>query len=221
VTGVELRVSDTTNCPTDTDSGANTEVLGSSTGARGNVTGKSSREIAALLGIPCTQGSLLTFQVCAVGTGTPTTSTPTQSGSLQMDFVRPVAPTITGVSPGEGSLNVSWNVASSAERYVVTATPRGGGTVVSTDPDGVTGTSHRVVGVVNGTTYDVTVVGLSAGGNEGAPSAPVEGTPADVNDFWEYYRGKGGRDHGGCSTTGGGALSLLALAPFVLRRKRK
>jgi hypothetical protein len=81
-------------------------------------------------------------------------------------------------------------------------------------------TDVRLDGLVIGTQYDVVVIAISEGGNESDKSPVATGTPVVVNDFWRLYRNAGGGEEGGCSTTGGVSLALLAFAPFALRRRR-
>lgn len=87
------------------------------------------------------------------------------------------------------------------------------------------GTSRGVVrGLVNGQNYRVTLAGRDAAGNYSPASASLEGTPMDVQDFFEAYVEAGGSEEGGfgCSSAGGGLASLAsALAALSLTRRRR
>lgn len=83
----------------------------------------------------------------------------------------------------------------------------------------VSGSGARVGGLANGTTYTVYVVAVSSSGNDSGPSGPGTGTPLPFESFWENYQGANGGEQGGCGG-GTGALSLLALLPLALRRRR-
>jgi len=95
--------------------------------------------------------------------------------------VAPYAPTSVTVTPGRKQLGVSWTApidgGSPLSSYDVTVTPQGGAPV--TTSTGSTATSFSATGLVNGTTYDVTVAATNAIGT-GAASAPVSGAPSAV-----------------------------------------
>lgn len=77
------------------------------------------------------------------------------------------------------------------------------------------GTSSGVVrGLVNDQLYRVTLAGRDAAGNYSPVSGSLEGTPMDVQDFFEAYVEAGGGEEGGfgCASAGsGGAFPSLAL----------
>jgi Fibronectin type III domain len=223
---VDLRISDTVNCPfptQNTNTNAKTSSLGVFTGLSGSLS--TPRAAADFLppGITCEDGVLRSINVCAVITTAGTdAATGTQSAVIQLDGKTPTPPANVRVTPGDSALDVTWDAASSANRYRVEATPQAGGETVRSSE--TTDTSRRISRLVNGTTYDVGVVALSIGGNPSALSAVVAGTPVEVDDFWRRYQGSpGAHEQGGCSTGGSGTLalsSLLGLLPLVLRRRR-
>jgi hypothetical protein len=216
-TSVELRISDTANCPVDTESGTETTVvLQTISGPTGTSTSRSASDLVRQLAFACDAGTSRSLHVCAVGTNgtTPTT----QSAIVPVDTALPTKPTVLSLAVGEGALDVRWQLESNAVRYRVEATEQGT-TNVSRSPE-VTGDSRRISGLRNGVPYEVRVVGISEAGNESTPSEPLVGTPQLVNDFWEGYRSAGGSEQGGCGTGGAGALALLGLVPLALRRSR-
>lgn len=88
------------------------------------------------------------------------------------------------------------------------------------------GTTHGVVrGLVNDQTYRVTLAGRDLAGNYSPISEPLEGTPMDVQDFFEIYVEAGGSEEGGfsCSSAGGtpflGAVGLALAIGTLLRRR--
>lgn len=75
------------------------------------------------------------------------------------------------------------------------------------------GTSRGVVrGLVNGQAYRVTLAGRDAAGNYSPASQSLEGTPMDVQDFFEAYIEAGGSEEGGfgCSSAGRRPVSIIA-----------
>ncbi len=121
----------------------------------------------------------------------------TASAVVTWQLERPPPTTAVSVSIGEKALNVSSSegttatgaTASTASYGVFAAA--GGGTVSSAD---TTGTSLRLAGLENGTTYDVWVVAYSEAANPSDASALVAGTPQPVYDFYELYRAEGGAE---------------------------
>lgn len=147
------------------------------------------------------------------------------SAPLKYQLTRPPAPISVAVAPGEKALHVSWtegdatsDAPASSETYRVFAAANGV-TVHSSETDG---TSVRLDGLTNGTTYDVWVVAYSAGGNPSDESVHASGTPVPVMDFWEAYETAGGVDSGGCSQGGdAGPFALVAAGLALLRAVRR
>ncbi len=119
-----------------------------------------------------TDGTAYIFQVSAVnsfGTGDPSTASASVSPSAP-----PSAPTISGVTPGDGSLSVAFPAPASGSpilnyEYQV----NGDGNWIS---GGTASSPVQVNGLVNGTQYSVQVRAVSAIG-AGAASVPAVGTP--------------------------------------------
>jgi hypothetical protein len=154
----------------------------------------------------------------------------TATGNAALEVSPPPIPINVSVSPGDSALFVSWTDGTlnadgttstvAATSYNVTAT----NPLVATDTRtrNFTGkTNQRISGLTNGTTYDVTVTAVSAGGNESASSLAATGQPAPVSGFWEQYRAAGGIEQGGCGggAAGVGSLLVLALALAAARRR--
>jgi hypothetical protein len=157
--------------------------------------------------------------------GGTTTAAPlaTIGGSIVLDGQVPAKPVITGITPGDGALNVSWSAGSNdggvSKTYQATATPVTTGSPVRSSEN--SSLSARVDGLQAEADYNVTVVAFSEGGNPSLPSASVVGTPVRVDDFWRHYLGDGGREQGGCGHDGAGLLALLPMAALLPRLRRR
>ncbi len=87
-----------------------------------------------------------------------------------------LAPELTGVTPGIGQFTATFTPHGPADSYTVTAVPVGGGsTVTATD----TGSPITVTGVVDGTTYDVSVT-ATRDAETSAASNVLQVTPGDT-----------------------------------------
>lgn len=86
-------------------------------------------------------------------------------------------------------------------------------------------TSGVIRDLVNGQAYSVTIVGRDAAGNYSPVSDAIEGTPMDVQDFFEAYVEAGGGEEGGfgCASAGLGHGAWMGLMPLIgallLRRR--
>lgn len=153
------------------------------------------------------------------------------TGSLTLDLQSPPAPENVQTTPGDSALNVSWTqgtgsadggTTGAATGYNVYCDLHPAATPIGKRCASVTGAgtlNTRLNGLTNGTDYDIEVTAVSQGGNESGRSAQVTGTPQTVNDFWRQYRGAGGREAGGCASGAAGLVAVVALLPFVLRRR--
>jgi hypothetical protein len=226
-----LEASDTSGCPDATSSNnAHTKALGTSITASNNSgvypssgTVNAATTLLPGLNIQC-RGAQTPVYICVRSfdaSGAQISAT-AATATITVDGAQPAPPTGVVVTPGDSALNVSWSSSSSsadggtsgvASSYRVVATSTVDGT---TKTQTVTGTSARIEGLTIGTTYAVTVVAISTGGNESDPSAAVNGTPVQVDDFWRLYKSAGGREQGGCSTGAAGLLALVGAA-FALR----
>lgn len=85
---------------------------------------------------------------------------------------------VTGltITPGDGQLTISWDVAAGATSYGVLID----GSPVTPDP---TGTTHIETGLTNGQTYNISVVGRNASGDSPNPALGT-GTPATAESFF-------------------------------------
>jgi hypothetical protein len=165
----------------------------------------------------------------------PTTASVVQTlwqGVLNFQTALPPRPTISNVNAGDSQLTVTvlagtadatYAAIDSITYYVYCADPAG--TVVTAGP-GNAAANIVCSGLVNNTQYSITAVGVSAAGNLGPTSTPpVTGTntiPLPFQDFWNVYKGDGGKEEGGCGIGGLGALAPVAavLALLALRRRR-
>ncbi len=146
------------------------------------------------------------------------------SGTFLFQLARPPPPVLNSVDPGNGALTANFQAGTATGLDTATSASYrvdvylGGALAAS-----ATGTTSgiRVDGLANNTTYTVDVVALSPSpaSNESAPSNALTGTPLPFDSFWTAYQNAGGREQGGCGG-GAGALSLLALLPLALGRRR-
>lgn len=236
-TSYDLYVSDTSGCPqkgstvNGVTSTANTNSIQTGIGQTSLNEGDTAATVLSKAAVACSSATTSLF-LCVFATGSnASTTTPLATGTLQLDLVAPAAPNLLGVSPGDGSLKVSWSVGAgsadagtsgSANSYRVYYAPADGSAAEKFAAFSGSGTtSGRVTGLTNGVTYDVTVTALTIGSNESARSSALTGTPIPVEDFWRLYQNAGGREQGGCATGAAGLAALVALAPLVLRRKRR
>lgn len=192
----------------------------------------------------CTTTPSVKVTIC-VQLWTADTAATTPNASVAKDLVvetsPPNAPTGLAVTAGDQALNVSWNSVPATNTSVAAGSYRVDVKSISTAancnplPDPLTdaclgalvasstsgGTSQRVTGLVNNTTYGVQVYAISAGGNVSVPAAPVAGTPIPVYDYWELYKKMGGQEEGGCGGGPAGVLSLLAVAGLLAVSRRR
>ncbi len=136
-------------------------------------------------------GDTYSFVVAAVnsaGTSSlsaPVTGVPSTVPVAGIPSTVPAAPSITSVTSGVASLVVDWTPPTDAggspiTGYRLVATPIGPGSPVTLSPDAPAGaTSATIPGLVNGTTYSVTVAAVNVNGLSN-PSAPVTGVPSTV-----------------------------------------
>ncbi|BDG08880.1 fibronectin type III domain-containing protein [Anaeromyxobacter paludicola] len=229
-TNLSLYVSDTSGC-IDTGS-SSTTVRGTAIDASASASGPSTNPVttasnaASLAGL----GGCNTYQPIyfCLFDGAPSSTTLVAQGSIQLDGLRPAAPDIQSVTPGNAALTVYWTAgtgsdggttgaAKSYEAHAVNAS----NTSEDHSQTVTSGTSVRIGGLQNDVTYNVYVYALSAGGNYSAASAAVQGSPIPVDDFWTSYKNAGGRDSGGCSSGAAGAVALLLSPLLLLARKRR
>jgi predicted RNA-binding protein with TRAM domain len=96
----------------------------------------------------------------------------------------PSAPTVSAVTPGNGSVTITWDLPSSAGTSPITGyqiVPYIGGSAQTPIIVGDT-LSHAVSGLINGTTYTFTVEAVNDVGSGAASAASSPVTPATVPD---------------------------------------
>ena len=132
------------------------------------------------VGIACILGPADADQLHQFWNTTITVSTNPSGGPAQISWSQgavPTAPTLTGLTPGPGSLAAAFTPVASTPAttgFTVTATPAGGGTAVTATG---AGSPITVTGLTNGVAYDVTVRATNSAGNS-AESNTLPGTPA-------------------------------------------
>jgi hypothetical protein len=127
---------------------------------------------------------------------------------FERDYTVPTNPTISAVDEGETNLKVSWDHSTSEAEttYTVyyaqqsfTSDDIAAGNIAS--KSGITVTNdYQLTGLENNVKYYVGVAAVDRYDNESPicdPDELGEGTPILVDDFFEYYKGQGGREEGG------------------------
>jgi len=120
---------------------------------------------------------------------------------VHFDRIPPPAPLINSIVPGENSLQVylEWGQNSSeSDKYGFNVYYRKTGSNEEPQVDrGVKTTRHKITGLVNNVSYDVWAEQIDKAKNVSEKSAVVTGTPREVLDYYEYYKGSGGKEEGG------------------------
>ena len=228
---IEVYGSDTSGCATG-DSSVSTAVLVSDlsssrtsypTSGEANITLADVLSAAGKTVSDC-EGTDFRVYVCVKLLDSAGSVVATGSAGIKLQLERAPAPVGVSTAVGERALWVSWSAgdattaAPAASATYQAFASAGGETYTSSE---TSGTTIRLGGLENGTTYDVWVVAYSAAGNTSAKSEPSVGTPQHVSDFYELYTASGGSTSGGCAQ--GGAAGLLSLAGVlgVLRRRAR
>ena len=128
-----------------------------------------------------TNGTSYNVQIKAVnaqGDGTATGSTAATPG------IAPGAPTITGITAGNGQLSVAFNAPASNGGYAISnyQYSTNGGTSYTAVAPSQTTSPIIITGLTNGTTYTVLIKAVNSIG-AGTASNSLSGTPALVNDL--------------------------------------
>lgn len=132
------------------------------------------------VGIACTLGPASATQMKTFWNLQKTFTANATGGPAQVSWVKgavPAAPTLVSVVPGDGRLTANYTATASdppTTSFTVAAVPQGGGTTVTATS--ASATSQTLTGLVNGTTYNVTVKATNSTGDS-APSNTVAGTP--------------------------------------------
>lgn len=236
ITSTTVYVDSASGCATNSSTRKSLAAATTSTPTNGTVGNLAPLTIMTTLssGATCAAPVNNTLYFCAHGTDSAGNSVAIASGTVVIDFETPGRPTMTGATPGEAALNLSWSAGSGtiSGYRVVTGIPP----VAPAPPDYLpisvdlwtdvhaadlnNVSSYRMSGLVNNQPYWSYVFARSAGGNPGLLSGAILGTPQAVDDFWKHYRNAGGVEEGGCGGSAG-LLALAALAPFVARLRRR
>jgi hypothetical protein len=186
-------------------------------------------DIFAAVKVDCTaQNGDLVINICAQAYNSSGAEAGIATGKLTLSTSAPGAPPFANASPADdGALQIDWgrpNSSPPAADYVITATGRTIDTTPHSAGDLVT-LSYVMKGLVNGVTYDISVVARSAAGNPG-PAATTFATVVPVSNFWDVYHdappdGFGGREKGGCSAGAAGPVALLGVAALLAAIRRR
>jgi len=169
------------------------------------------------------------------GSNNPQTNFAVASASVTISTSLPQVPVITGITPGDGALNVSWEPGSVGTGSAITqqveievepiASTTGAFDTGGLRSVGTFGASPaRVERLMNTVIYDVRARAFSDTGNvsDFTPAGVTTGMPMFVNDFWNLYKKDGGRETGGCGAGAAGPVGLgILLATLALIRRRK
>ena len=235
VTGQRWRLAvyaDTDTCPSTAVSSTASNVVADQLAVVGNATATVSVGAGVLptaANVTCvTSGSAADVfkKICVwlvTNPGATETSISVAQGPFTFQLARPPPPVLNSVTPANSALEVSFTRGADVgedkavpDEYRVEA--YFGTTLVSSVTTGNT-SGVRVGGLTNFTYYDVQVVAISSAGNESDPSNRMTEAPLPFESFWDRYQASGGQEQGGCGG-GAGPLSLLALLPLALRRRR-
>lgn len=171
----------------------------------------SSSEITAriafsdLIGSACDVGTTGTANIYLIIENPTTPEVQFEKIEVIVDLERPVAPTITSLSPGDGRFtvkfsddtneagatkyNVYWDEVDFTEDALSTVNKKTGLSAKSVD---VSSSSLE-----NGVPVYVRVSAVDDADNESTLSNSMTVTPVDTADFWEHYKSQGGPEPGG------------------------
>jgi hypothetical protein len=209
-----------TVCP----SGAGTVTTVAASSSVAQVISVGAASLVSAAGLQCSNTSNPTINVCIhyVPSGS-SAVTGSAVGTISLSTQPPSAPYIWLVEPADGALLVHWNPGggTAPSYYQIVATAGGvsrySGNIFSADQN----VNGRITGLTNGTTYAVTVIAYSSGGDAGPASNEVPATPQPTAGFFDRYQAAGGKEQGGCASgpAGLGALLLSAAGLAGLRRR--
>jgi uncharacterized protein (TIGR03382 family) len=192
--------------------------------------------LVGVAGLGCSDGQnvFICVQGVVSGTNNTTTNFAIASASITISTSIPKIPVVTGISPGDRALNVSWEPGTAGTATAKTVNVELEATLVDTVGNPIVGAGTltsprfgaspaRFEKLVNGQGYAVRARAFSDADNVSTTFSPaVIGTPQPVNDFWDTYKAEGGRDTGGCSSGLAGPLGLgVLIATLALARRRK
>jgi hypothetical protein len=194
---------------------------------------------SASMASPTTPG---TVYVCVTLTAANATA-PAETGYVKVQYstTKPAAPPVGGfvINPGNQQLHVSWTPADASvtithwHLYCEADGSDAGissifdmahySTDVASGTSGsITQTSDEQMALVNGQSYSIAITATDSYGNESDFSGISSGNiPYPVDDFYQYYRDKGGSALGCASSDGAAWMALIAGLLFVVLRARK
>ena len=170
-----------------------------------------------------------TYHIQAAGYSDQEASNINLTYTFMSSSTAPTAPSITGITPGNGTLSVAFTAPVSDGGSAITNykySTDNGGTFTAVSPASTT-SPILISGLTNGTTYQVKILAVNSVG-DGAASAAVSGTPAASGTSygtWETTNGASGganadSNHNGVSNgieffMGGTAASPATLPALV------
>lgn len=126
-----------------------------------------------------------------------------QTIAFEVDLQPPSPPAITDITPGDTSLRVSWEDQSNAGEdgitYKVYWCPQeftNSNRDACKHSNDLTALSYQISGLENNKTYFIGVSAKDKHDNEGLLSELSNGTPVEVQDFFEHYKDSGGKENG-------------------------
>lgn len=131
--------------------------------------------------------------------------------TFEMDYTFPEAPTVSSIEAGEKNLYIIWSDSDNTNEtdltYTVyysklefTSADIDSGEVEIKSVSGLTATTYQLLELENYVLYYVGVVAVDGASNKSVlcdVSDLSEGTPIEVDDFYEYYKKVGGKEEGG------------------------
>jgi len=176
------------------------------------------RDVVTKAGFDCSQDGK-TIYLCANWLQNGTTPHGWATGTVTLDLTPPAsAPTNLHLTAGDGVLHVNCDGNSDIVSFKAKATAAEESQPHYSNKASSCG-DVVITGLVNSRTYTVVVYGMDVADNPSGPSASQDMAPVPTDDFWTHYKDAGGREQGGCSTSGAaGLLGLLSL--LALRRRR-
>lgn len=158
-------------------------------------------------------------------------------GCVTINFATapPTPPTGIAITPGDQHLKINWTAGNSAENlsgYDVHVVAADAGLDLSKQGTHVSfpatnadvNTTDTGAQLQNDQPYTVQIVATDVYGNVSDPSDGGVGTPKHILDFYNLYKGEGGKAEGGggCSSAGTATwIGLAILAAGLIARRRK